>query len=241
MIISAAKQPEQFEKNIQCPGFTAQKIKCDYMTQKERDISNFYSIGNCAFMISGENLCLCGQLSRDEWDSVLSFCRFLGIYGIETDIDNLPVKSRRTMYLMRYAGNGGQTDDIVVKNENIYGFSQFSCKNFMGAAFETVYAYFAKKVNSGYGNVYHISENGKIVSGAFAANFDDDVYLTFISTDKAFRRKGLARRGINHIISDNPDKGVILMCEEELKPFYEKMGFVHESNIYLYILREEHI
>ncbi|MBQ8604681.1 MAG: GNAT family N-acetyltransferase [Oscillospiraceae bacterium] len=239
MIKSAQSRQAEFEQNINGKSFVSKKMKCEYQLNKGVDISNFYTLNSCAMMMTGENLSLRGAPTDEDMETILSFCQFLGVYGLETQLDNLPF-ARTTMFLMKYSGDSCDNCEEIVANENIYGFSQFSCEHFAGASFPTVYSSLARKVNKGVSDIYYITENRRIVSGALATRYGmDDIYITFVSTRPAKRKNGLAAKVIRHIISQNPGRNVILMCEEKLKNFYTKLGFVHTDNVYLYTLREE--
>ncbi len=242
MIISAAKRLDKFEKNISGVSFLAKKMRREYLSNKDVDINNFYTMDNCALMLMGENLSIRGIPTDEELETILSFCSFMGVYGLETDVPDMAIEAKTNMYLMEYKGDNKTENPAIVKNSNIYGFSEFSCKNFTGSAFSTVYSYFARKVNKGMSDIYYLSENGKIVSGALATKYgDDEKYITFVSTDKKYRNKGYAKQVIYHIVAACQNRKITLMCEEKLLPFYEKLGFVHTDNVYLYTLREENI
>lgn len=242
MIKVASAEPEKFSKNISGTSFLSKKMKCEYISAAEFDKGNFYALNDCGLMLMGENLSLCGTPSEDDIETILSFCQFLGVYGIESEIPDLNIGSKRTMHLMQYTGESCPVCDEIITNENIYGFSEFCCSNFMGSAFSTVYSYFARKVNKRISDIYYLVENRKIVSGALATRYGTrEVYITFVSTSRPNRKKGLAAKVIQHIVASNPGRRVILMCEEELLPFYTKLGFEKYGEIYLYILREENI
>lgn len=242
MITTASSQLEQFEKNLNKQSdFLTQKIKSEYLSDKNSVLNNFYCFGENNLMLMGENLSVCGKLSENDVDELLSFCQFMGVYGLEYGYGDLPHKDKSTMYLMKYTGDTKESCADVIKNENIYQFSQFSCSNFSGVAFNIVYSYFARKVNRQISDIYYLEHKGKIVSGALATNFDNSVYLTFVSTAKNFRHQGLAKKIIDHIISVNSHRDIILMCENELIPFYKKLGFEPYKETYLYTLRKEHI
>lgn len=242
MITTAASEIEKFEQNLDLQDdFLTQKIKAEYRSDKKAVLNNFYCFENSDIMLMGENLSVCGNLDEEQIEELLSFCRFMGVYGLESRQDNLPVEHRNIMHLMKYTGGPGCGCDEMIKNENLYQFSQFCCSNFPGTAFNIVYSYFARKVNTGVSDVYYLEHNGKIVSGALATHFDDSIYLTFVSTARNFRKQGLAKKVIEHIICQYPDKEVILMCENELMVFYKNLCFEKTGEIYLYKLREEHI
>lgn len=242
MIVSAASDTDRFEHNLECgKDFMTQKIKAEYRSDKQAVLNNFYCFEDCDIMQMGENLSVCGDLKVEQIEELLSFCNFTGVYGLESRQDNLPVVHRNIMHLMTYKGDGGTSCRDIVKNENIYQFSQFSAANFPGTAFNIVYSYFARKVNKGVSDIYYLEHNGKIVSGALATHFDDSIYITFVSTDRKFRKQGLARQIINHIVSRYPHREILLMCETELMDFYQKLCFEKTGEIYLYKLREEHI
>ena len=242
MSTTASSEIERFEHNLELQkDFLTQKIKAEYRSDKNAVLNNFYCFENSDIMLMGENLSVCGNLNEEQVEELLSFCQFMGVYGLESRQDNLPVEHRNVMHLMKYTGGSCCGCEEMIKNENLYQFSQFSCSNFPGTAFNMVYSYFARKVNRGVSDVYYLEHNGKIVSGALATHFDDSIYLTFVSTARNFRKQGLAKKVIEHIICQYPDKEVILMCESELLPFYEKLYFEKTGEIYLYKLREEHI
>ena len=242
MITTATSQIEQFERNLdRQEDFITQKIKAEYRSDKQSVLNNFYCFDNSNIMLMGENLSVCGYMTEEQVEELLSFCQFMGVYGLESRQDNLPVPHRNIMHLMTFKGGQGCDCPQIIKNENIYQFSQFSCSNFPGSAFNMVYSYLARKVNRGVSDIYYLEHNGKIVSGALATHFDHCIYLTFVSTARNFRNQGLARQVINHIICHNPGKDVMLMCEDELMAFYEKLCFEKTGEIYLYKLREEHI
>ena len=105
MITTASNQLEQFEKNLNRQSdFLTQKIKSEYLSDKNAVINNFYCFGENNLMLMGENLSVCGKLKEDDMEELLSFCQFLGVYGLEYGYDNLPLDSKNTMYLMKYTG-----------------------------------------------------------------------------------------------------------------------------------------
>ena len=242
MITSATNLPEQFEKNLNSRSdFLTQKIKSEHRSDNSMILNNFYCFDDKALMVMGENMTVSGDLTDDDMEELLSFCQFLGIYGLESKQENLLPADKTVMNLMKYTADSHACCDEIIKNENIYQFSQFSSDNFSGVSFNTVYSYFARKVNRGVSDIYYLTVDGKIVSGALATRFDDAVYLTFVSTAKRYRKQGLAKKVINHIISQNTHTDVVLMCENELIPFYQNLGFEKTGETYLYKLRTEHI
>ena len=239
MITTAKVNISKFEENLdRQDSFITRKMKCEYLTDKDISLENFYFSDNIDIMLTGQNLSFCGKPSEDEIESILSFCQFLGVYGIESELDNLPIKNRHSMYLMGYCKGGGKLRDKIIKNTNIYQFAQFCNRNFEDVSFDMIYSYFARKVNKRFSDIYYIEKNGKIVSGAVATDFGGDIYITFVSTDKEHRGQGLASEIINHIIAENAEKRIGIMCEKELIKFYEKLGFEYAAEIYLYRLRE---
>ena len=242
MIRSAASRPQQFRLNLAASDcFLARKIKSEYLSDRAVNANNFYLSDDKCLMIIGENLSVGGSLTADQAEEVLSMCSFLGLYGLESMQDDLPIPHRTVMNIMEHTAGGGTPDSDMVKNENIYQFSQFSCGNFPGSAFNTVYSYFARKVNKGVSDIYYKTQQGRIVSGALATRFDSDIYITFVSTGRQHRHRGLASRVVKHIISCYPDSRIFLMCEQELTAFYTGLGFEKTGETYLYKLREEHI
>lgn len=241
MIKSAKDCLDKFLNNLSNDSFLSKKILAEFNTNKDNDISNFYVIGDISFMIMGENITLSNAPLENELDSILSFCNFLGIYGIECVDANLPINKRHTMNLMVFNGEkSGEISNKIIKDSNIYTFADFCCKNFKGIAFENIYSYFARKINKSNSHIYYLQNGNKIISGALAADYIDFTYITFVATDKLHTKSGYARQIINTIISDSK-KECILLCENNLVNFYEKLSFTKSKEIYLYTLRDENI
>ena len=240
MIISAKDNIEIFLQNLSDGNFVSRKIISEYYTYKDTDISSFFVLNELSLMIMGENMSVSGVPNPDELEELISFCSFMGIYGLECENGNLPVKTKVIMNLMSFAGETLSDDAEFCKNTNIYGFSKFCRQNFQGVSFETVYSYFAKKVNKGLSDIYYIKKGGDIVSGLMASDYGTDIYLTFVSTDKKYRAKGHASRLIRCVAAQY-DKNCILICENNLLNFYTNLGFEKKGEIYLYRLREKNI
>lgn len=239
MIQQASLHPGKFLEITSRDTFLAEKMRCEYASGANKD--NFFIINDCAFMVMGENVSLCGRYSDSDLETILSFCHFMGVYGLETDRPDLPINSRKVMNFMVHSGRVKSPDIQVVSDKNIYEFSGFCAGNFYGTDFDTVYSYFARKVNKGFSHIYYIENKGKILSGGLCTNYGARQYLTFVSTDKNFRRQGYAGSLIDYITAHNCPADTVLMCENHLVDFYQKHGYKKEREIYLYILREEKI
>lgn len=235
MIKSASQDVKRFESIIKASGFTGQKIYADYISGQVQETNSFYVMENCAFMLSGINLTLCGRPSADELEEIVMFCNFCGVKTIESQISHLPFEKSRTLHIMEYRGTIKPCTEQVTVNDDRYSFIKFCCSNFHGLNFDIVYSNFSRKVNSGIAELCYITEDGKIVSGAIATKYGEDtVYITFVSTSPACRNRGLAAQVLYYIIEKNKDKKVILKCEDSLKPFYEKLGFEEIGTLSLY-------
>lgn len=235
MIISAAENIQKFEYIIKNSGFLGQKIYADYISGQSKETNSFYISENCAFMLSGINLTLCGNPTADELEEILNFCNFCGVKSIESQIVNLPMNIERALHIMEHTGEKAESDAVVAKNKDIYSFIRFCCTNFHNLSFDIVYSNFTRKVNAGIADIFYIEEYGKIVSGAIATKYgDDSIYITFVSTSPQHRGKGLAAKVLQHIIGQNKGKRIILKCEDALKPFYEKLGFKAVGAITVY-------
>ena len=235
MIVNASENVQKFEKIIGKSGFLGQKIYADYISGQLKETNSFYVTENCAFMLSGVNLTLCGKPSALELEEILVFCNFCGVSSIESQTDSLPMDVARQLHIMQYCGEKTEScEDICVNTDN-YSFIKFCCANFHNLSFDIVYSNFARKVNRGIADIYYLEEDGRIASGAIATKYgDDSIYITFVSTSPQHRKKGLAAKVIGHIISCSGDRKVILKCEDELKPFYEKLGFKAVGTITVY-------
>ncbi len=240
MIKSAKTDFENFQSILNGDSFLAKKLNCEYKSLKDLSPVNFYTINKGAFLTLGSNLSLCGALDLEDIEELMAFCKFMGVDTIECQGVNLPVTSKSTASVLQYMGQGEHPLPIVCKNPNIYEFSKFCCENFEEIEFDIVYSYFARKVNKGLSNIYCIQEGDKFICGGIATDYGGDtLYLTFVSTGKNFRGRGLARGLIQYITKENENKKVVLMCEDELITFYTKLGFKPTDQVTIYSLRKD--
>ncbi|MEG0021112.1 MAG: GNAT family N-acetyltransferase [Oscillospiraceae bacterium] len=226
MIENALAYDKKFTDILFASGFLGQKIYADYQTQKKSITNSFYILNNCAFMLSGVNVTLCGEARGDDIEQLLSFCHFFGVSTIESQREDIPLKTDKELMIMRHLGDIPKPQENIIKNENIYPFIKFCCENFEGLSFDNVYANFVRKVNGGISNIYYIKNGEKIASGAVATDyFGNEEYITLVSTAQEFRGSGMANKILSHIISQKGDRGIVLKCEKPLCGFYGRAGF----------------
>ena len=236
MIKSAMENITQFKEIIFDGGFLGQKIFADYASDQSEETNSFYISENCAFMMSGVNITLCGNPTADELEEIALFCDFCKVKTMESQTD-LPLNVEKTLHIMEYTAPVKEVKEEVITNTDMYSFIKFCCENFHGISFDIVYANFSRKLSRGIADIHYIKRDNKIVSGAIVTKYGEDTeYITFVSTAPDYRRQGLAAEVLGHIISCNKDKRVILKCEDNLKEFYEKLGFESTGTINLYKL-----
>lgn len=236
MIKNSANDRENFETKLKNNEFLCRKIMADYIScAGVQDSNMFYTTDKGIFMLSGVNITLCGEITDENLEEIISFAGFCGAKTIETQLE-LPLETEKQMYIMEYKSDCKEITDIKFeRNNDIYSFIKFCCENFVGISFDIAYANFARKVNKGISNVYYVKENKQIISGAIDTKYgEDSVYITFVCTDVNYRNKSLAKKVINHIICQNKNKKILLKCEEKLKNYYENMGFSHTGTINIY-------
>ena len=126
MIVHATENTQKFEQIIKDSGFLGQKIYADYISGQIKETNSFYVSENCAFMLSGVNLTLCGKPAADELEELLTFCNFCGVSSIESQIKNLPMSVDKKLHIMEYVGETTvEREDVVsnilsaIKNKNI--------------------------------------------------------------------------------------------------------------------------
>ena len=235
MIVNATENVKKFEEIIRNSDFLGQKIYADYISGQAKETNSFYVSENSAFMLSGVNLTLCGNPTDDELEEILRFCDFCTVTSIESQIKNLPMRVDRNLHIMEYAGADTESCDDIVVNSDIYSFIKFCCSNFHNLSFDIVYSNFTRKVNRGIADIFYLCVDDRIASGAIATEYgEDSLYITFVSTLPQYRGRGLAAKVLSHIINQNRDKRIILKCEDALKPFYEKLGFIASGAITVY-------
>ncbi len=235
MIKNALDNVARFKEIISQSGFLGQKIFADYASGQSEETNSFYLSENCAFMLSGVNITLCGVPTADELEEILLFCNFCKIKNMECQLNTIPLEKEKLLHIMEFGKTVEHTDDEVVTNKDVYSFIRFCCGIFHGINFDIVYGNFSRKINSRIADIHYIKRDNKIVSGAIATKYGEDtMYITFVCTDSQYRRQGLAQQVIKHIAADNSGKKIILKCEDGLKNFYENMGFKEVGTINLY-------
>lgn len=241
MITTAGADIKRFEDNfLRNDSFLSQKLYCEYIASRDVNLNNFYCYENLNLMLSGANLSCAGTVREHQKESLISFCSFMGVYFLESRQDNLCSFPKQTLSLMEYTGTAEENSEII-QDENIYGFAAFCARNFEDVSFDMVYSSFARKINKNLGHAYCLNKDGQTVSAAFACDYGESVYITFVSTAPAQRKKGYASRVIRHIAAGSDGKKVVLMCEDRLKGYYTKLGFRHRHNIYLYKMRNDNL
>ena len=83
------------------------------------------------------------------------------------------------------------------------------------------------------------SPEGKVIAcGQLKPHSDGSLELASLVVERAWRGKGLARRIIEHLLTQH-DGPLYLMCESSLRPLYEKFGFsaVDEADLPRYFRR----
>lgn len=235
MITNALQDIDNFENIALNSDFLGKKIYTEYLSKKDVDTSSFYVIDNAIFMLSGNNITLTGNVTKENLEEIIVFSSFLGAKTIESQILNLPLEVEMKLFLMKYSSLPEATDYDVEINRDIYSFANFCCSNFQSISFDMVYSSFARKVNKGLSNIYYIKDKEKIISGAVSTEYDENTrYITFVCTDTEYRKQGYAQKIINYIATQNNDKNILLTCEYKLKDYYEKLGFKNTDIIKVY-------
>ena len=104
------------------------------------------------------------------------------------------------------------------------------------------------KINSNPDHIVAVAViEGKIVGSAtflietkFIHNGGKVGHIEDVVVDKKYQRKGIGEKIIIYLLRYAKDQGcykTILDCTDEVKPFYEKLGFKHNANA----LRFDHI
>lgn len=219
--------------------FLSEKIKYE----KNLNISDccFYNCENGILMQHGSLLTCSGKIG--DFDEVLSFCRFLSINSIQT-YEIIDSADCDIEYLMVKTCNDKICDlksvKYIKKNEDIYKFSEFCASIFHGVCFDILYPYLAIRINRGACDIFY-NENvyGKIISALAVLHFQNFDFITLICTAESHRNKGLCRNLIDTASFLSKSKKLCVLCTNELKNFYEKLGFTPEEKIYCYKIGAE--
>ncbi len=96
-------------------------------------------------------------------------------------------------------------------------------------------------------DLWEAVSGGELVGFAVAIPSDTMVYILFLVVDRGQRSKGYGSAALSALREKYPGKPLVLDCEEDLIPFYERNG-IHDTgyrmefrNILLYVMCESEL
>ncbi len=180
----------------------------------------FYTTDNALLMHYNSSVTVCGSVDEE----VIGFIHMLKPATIETQ-EPVPLDGYIQREMAVLSGCITNAPMCIPANENVYRAAEIIAQVF-GEDFSAVYTDLSHRVRHGVTDVYTESR------GALAADrlTDTIVYVSAVATLPEYRRQGVAAGLMSALVG----KQVMLCCERELIPFYERMGFSVTGTVWAY-------
>ena len=196
---------------------------------------SFYKSTSGIMMIQGRTLSYMGDGS--DLEEVFAFASFLGVRYIESEAEFSTAAEMKELHLMkkcRFQDKGCRKYPVRV-SEDIFAFAQFMHVNYPETDMGFLYPFLVRRVRRGMMDVIYIrDENGDIRSGCMMSHFGDISYISAVFTAPEHRGRGLASAVIEEAVNIRGAGDLFLCCEEDMKSYYEKLGFERTGSVYRY-------
>ena len=200
---------------------------------------SFFRSQSALMMIQGSTLSYVGDGS--DMEEVSAFAGFIGVRRIESE-RKLPVDLPESeLLLMKYcSGKKEQGRFAVTVSEDIYSFAEFMHEHYPKTDMGFLYPFLVHRVRRrSLDVIYIIDEKGVICSGCMESHFDGISYVSAVFTAPEHRGKGMASSVICETVKRRNGRELFLCCEEDMRSYYEELGFEKTGSVYRYILCEE--
>ncbi len=166
---------------------------------------------------------------------------FFDFYGVTEVLSDYPIDDsfKATPILNTETRMLGSTDvehlNEVSKMREYLGV--FNLLNDTEGDFARWYSVFSKKINSSVScGVYKVSENSVVSTATATAIYKGKAVISGVFTDPVHRGRGYASECVNAVINELFKMNVhhvYLWCDVDKIPFYEKLGFSLNGEIYI--------
>lgn len=218
------------------PYFESTMRTCYACYKDHPAIARFYKIDNCAvLMIMGKGAALCGEVT--DLQELASFLRFSNVTSIKTDGAVPEGFVGEGVIIMQYHSTIDYLPPKGVELEtspNMRRLSQSPSMENVEFLPDDFYADACARKVRGLADIWAISQDGEYISTAGVYSLTkNEAYISAVTTHYASRDRGYASFLVYSLAERYSDRRVILLCNDKLQPFYEKLGFQRFSTILL--------
>ena len=200
------------------------------------NIATFYTIDSYANMqILGKTATICGEIENVE--EINSFINFMDIQEVYTNNDNLLIEGfkKTKLSIMAFCGqNTPPNEQYTVKEISPLDLVGLWKNEYNKQDIDNMYSDLCMRKNYTGAKCFGIYKEDVLLSvAACVGHGTDELYLSFVYTDKAYRNNGTCKILLNTIAEKYSDKCTYLTCEKNLVSFYEKCEFQKQGEQYL--------
>lgn len=207
-------------------GVEAQKIRALFRAYGAKyDFCRFYVSESAILCGTDGSFVLCETGNSPDIEELADFFTFGGFSEIFCSAKlGAPLAKRlrccsQSVNLMRFCGKALPNADVLKDPplDEIYAILKTS----FNIEYEAWYADMSHRIR------HNVAKARKLENSALMIQHDinGEALLSQIATLPGFRRRGNASRLIKAVCAELSESEVFLLCEDELVPFYEKLGF----------------
>lgn len=196
---------------------TGMRMSCAYACYGVTSAAcRFYLVDETgALMIHGQSALFCGAPGCEE--ELSAFLSVSQVTSFESESILLPDWTPVPKLLMHKEES--ETTTKVDTMPDLWKLKQSGLLNAADA--DGFYADACTRTNKGFGKVHAIQQEGQYIAMAYAQCITQEaVYLTAVKTLPAFRKQGYAAKLLGSF-----QKPSYLLCETQMRHFYEKQNF----------------
>lgn len=210
-------------------------IQTAYMCYRDHpSLARFYVVDKCAvLLLTGDSALLCGDVQNSE--ELSSFLHFSGVKRLKTDGVVPSGYNAQGLVLMQYSSEieylppRGVELDI---NPNMRKLVNSPCLAYGNKSMDEFYSDACARRLRGLAEIWALSEHGEYVATAGVYSIQkNEVYIAAVGTEYECRGKGYASYLVWNLAERYTGRRVVLLCEDKMRVFYERLGFCKLSNI----------
>ena len=217
-------------------------IYCDFVYNSGDSDGVYYLYDNNdepAAVFSVKNCCATFVKIKEADYSELSM--FFDFYGVAEVLSDYPFdESFRSIPLLEAESRmvGYTTVERLSESSKMSEYlGVFNLLNDTDGDFARWYSVFSKKINSSVScGVYKLFENTVVSTATATAIYENTAVISGVFTDPSQRGRGYASECVNAVIDElfkMNVRRIFLWCDADKVPFYEKLGFSSNGEIYI--------
>ncbi|MEG1932232.1 MAG: GNAT family N-acetyltransferase [Pygmaiobacter sp.] len=196
--------------------------------EQQPAVASFYWTEHAALLLLGDSLLISGTV--EDAQELKDFCAFARLARVEGGgVCPQGFAARRTLCMARAVGAARRTATPFAARVDLWKLSR---SGLLGVDADAWYADACARRNRGLAEIWTVCDGEDIIATAGVyARRRDAAYISAVATRADHRGRGLASGLVQGLADAYGDGTVTLRCTEELRPFYERLGFFVREEI----------